>query len=188
MWVPFAVTGVVIFKEALVAAYPRVARWKQGWNWTRAEEEEAIQPKRLCQVVIPPRYALKAIASRAVTEHVWPCELARFTDLKSCISVFLEAWLIEKQKRPQNLGHFQGKFCLLILSICSDSDQRISRLLKRVSPFYKTFAIEQNAGLSGQSYQDDEDVATLGNRNFEMYGLGWPHLPYSVFASSSLHL
>ena len=120
--------------------------------------------------MIPPRYALKAIASRAVTEHVWPCELARFTDLKSCISVFLEAWLIEKQKRPQNLGHFQGKFCLLILSF--RSDQWISGLLKRVSPFYKTFAIEQNAGLSGQSYQDDEDVPTLGNHNFEMYGLG----------------
>ena len=53
MWVPFAVTGVVISKEALVAAYPHVARWKKGWNWTRAEEEEAIQPKRLCRVVIP---------------------------------------------------------------------------------------------------------------------------------------
>ena len=56
--VPFA--GVFFAKEALAAAYPR---WKQGWNWTRAEEEEAIQPKRPCWVVIPPRYTLKAIAS-----------------------------------------------------------------------------------------------------------------------------
>ena len=47
-----------------------------------------------------------------------------------------------------------------------------NKLLKRVSPFYKTFAIEQNAGLGGQSYQDDEDIATLGNHNLEMYGLG----------------
>lgn len=59
--VPFAVTGVFFVKEALAAAYPRVAWWKLGWNWTRAEEhdkifeEEAIQPKRPRWVVTTPR-------------------------------------------------------------------------------------------------------------------------------------
>ena len=98
-------------------------------------------------------------------------------------SPFCRPRCIEKQRRPQNPGYFQGKFCVAFLLIFHP-DERIqeSGLLQAASPFYKTFAIECSRTqvsvdmfLFSAAYQD---VATLGNHISLKFvlGPGWPHL------------